>query len=145
MREGYSVSAAATVLRNGRVLAIKRRDSNEWQIPGGRVEIDESIAEACKREVLEETGSSIEVGNITGVYHHRQLHVVAFVFSATPVHGSTNLSETEESREVAWLTVEQCVERMNPVFSQRVLDSVEAQSNRLIVPPLREHDGHQWL
>lgn len=40
----------------GRILFLKRRQSDYWSLPGGRIDPTESAAECCVREVLEETG-----------------------------------------------------------------------------------------
>jgi 8-oxo-dGTP diphosphatase len=43
----HSVSVAAAVVReNGRLLAIKRRDTGAWELPGGILELDETFEEA---------------------------------------------------------------------------------------------------
>ena len=65
----WSVSAAtATLDSHNRVLLQRRRDTGEWQLPGGVVDLGESPWEAAERETLEETGVTVEVGSIVGVY-----------------------------------------------------------------------------
>jgi ADP-ribose pyrophosphatase YjhB (NUDIX family) len=57
------------------VLMIKRNQAPAlglWSIPGGKQEAGESLAEACKREVAEETGLDIEVKHIVAVVERRQ-------------------------------------------------------------------------
>jgi ADP-ribose pyrophosphatase YjhB (NUDIX family) len=49
----------------GRVLLVERRNppgAARWTVPGGRVELGETLAEACAREVREETGLVVAVG-----------------------------------------------------------------------------------
>ena len=53
---------------NGEVLLQKRADCNKWGFPGGALELGETPQMAAKREVKEETGLDIEVGNLIGVY-----------------------------------------------------------------------------
>lgn len=43
----------------GKILLVKRADKKGWGIPAGNVELDESIVEAARREVFEETGLSV--------------------------------------------------------------------------------------
>jgi 8-oxo-dGTP diphosphatase len=50
------------------MLAIKRADNGEWVLPGGIVELDDDPGETVWREVLEETGVTIEPVQLTGVY-----------------------------------------------------------------------------
>lgn len=52
--EGRAVDAA--VLRNGKILLIRRTDGTGWALPGGFVDLDESDADAMRRELYEETG-----------------------------------------------------------------------------------------
>jgi ADP-ribose pyrophosphatase YjhB (NUDIX family) len=65
------VSVGAVVLDRGdRVLLVKRGQAplkGEWSLPGGVVEVGETLADALTREVLEETGIEIEVGPVLEV------------------------------------------------------------------------------
>jgi 8-oxo-dGTP pyrophosphatase MutT (NUDIX family) len=59
----HSVSAGAAVIReDGRMLAIRRADNGEWVPPGGIVELDENPRDTARREVLEETGVTVQPG-----------------------------------------------------------------------------------
>jgi 8-oxo-dGTP pyrophosphatase MutT (NUDIX family) len=52
----HSVSVAAVVTDNDeRVLVVQRRDNGQWQIPGGILELDQSVHAGVRREVREET------------------------------------------------------------------------------------------
>ena len=50
------------------VLLTRRSDNGRWCFPGGALDPGESAAEACAREVLEETGLAVRVGRLIGVY-----------------------------------------------------------------------------
>lgn len=52
----------------GEVLLQKRGDRNQWGFPGGAMELGESIEETVKREIYEETGLTVEVEHLIGVY-----------------------------------------------------------------------------
>jgi 8-oxo-dGTP diphosphatase len=62
------VSATAFIRENGRVLLQRRSDNGYWNLPGGGLELGESLAQACLREVREETGLEIEIVRLIGVY-----------------------------------------------------------------------------
>ena len=76
--------------RGDKVLLTRRADNGRWCLPGGAVEAGESVAEACEREVWEETGLRVQVARLLGVYSnpHRLLeyadgnryHLVALNF-----------------------------------------------------------------
>jgi 8-oxo-dGTP diphosphatase len=59
------------VLVEGKVVLVKRAHEpllGEWNLPGGGVELGETLAQACAREVLEETGLVVEVGPIIEIF-----------------------------------------------------------------------------
>lgn len=60
----------------GRILMQQRQDNGTWSYPGGRLEIDETVEEGARREVLEECG--LEVGEMTllGVFSGKALNHV---------------------------------------------------------------------
>ncbi len=67
MDSDYSVfprpCVGAVVFKDSRVLLVKRKNPPSkgcWAIPGGRVELGESLKQAAQREILEETGIHIE-------------------------------------------------------------------------------------
>jgi 8-oxo-dGTP diphosphatase len=135
----HSVSVAAVVTDNeGRVLVVQRRDNGDWQIPGGVLELNESIPAGVRREVEEETGLLVEPERLTGVYKNLRLAVVALVFRARLVGGTA--TTTEESANVDWWTADQITERMGETFAVRVLDALDAQD-----VAVRLHDGVRLL
>lgn len=52
----------------GEVLLALRRDNGLWCIPGGHVDLGETLAQACLRELEEETGLKAEVLRLVGIY-----------------------------------------------------------------------------
>jgi 8-oxo-dGTP pyrophosphatase MutT (NUDIX family) len=94
----------------GRVLLQRRRDTGEWGVIGGNIELDETVEEAARREVREETG--LEVGALTlvdvvaGPRFQRTypngdvVHAVGAVFATSDVRGEPrpDMSEGVELR-----------------------------------------------
>ena len=68
--------SAAIFDEQKRVLLTKRQDNGQWCLPSGGLEPGESAAEACEREVLEETGLSVRTKRLVGVYSHPDQLVV---------------------------------------------------------------------
>ena len=135
----HSVSAGAAVIReDGRVLAIRRADNGEWAPPGGVVELHEDPRDTVRREVLEETGVTVEPGQLTGVYKNMRIGVVSLVFRCQPLSGTHH--PTEEAIEVAWLDRDQITERMTSAFAIRLTDALDASE-----PRVRIHDGRELL
>jgi len=107
------VGVGAVVVRSGRALIIRRAHEprqGEWSLPGGHVELGESLIDTVRREVKEETGLEVHPGPIIETFDrvHRdpdgriRFHfvIVDFVCEAPngdPVAGS-------DAEAVAWVT-----------------------------------------
>jgi 8-oxo-dGTP pyrophosphatase MutT (NUDIX family) len=76
---GVRPSASAVIFdRRGRLLLQQRSDGGQWGLPGGSVEIGESVHDAVIREVREETGLRVTVRRLVGVYSDPALQVVRY-------------------------------------------------------------------
>ena len=65
------VGVGAVIIENEHVLLIKRAKEpllGEWSIPGGLLELGETLRQAAVREALEETGLVVETADLLGVY-----------------------------------------------------------------------------
>ncbi|WP_250286384.1 NUDIX hydrolase [Frankia sp. CiP1_Cm_nod2] len=71
-----SVTAVVTD-PDGRILMVHKTDNDLWALPGGGMDLGESIADAAVRETKEETGIDIEVTGLIGVYTNPR-HVLAY-------------------------------------------------------------------
>jgi 8-oxo-dGTP pyrophosphatase MutT (NUDIX family) len=107
--------SAVVVDDAGRLLLQRRQDNGLWALPGGGLEVGESVGEAVIREVVEETGYQVEPTYVIGVYSDPK-HVFAYddgevrqefsVCIAAHVTGG-HLKVSNESTEVAWFTPEE--------------------------------------
>ncbi|MED4016281.1 NUDIX hydrolase [Sutcliffiella cohnii] len=61
MMQKFIVTSAAVVLNDQNRILLKQDPKRGWELPGGQVEQDETIKNACVREVKEETGIDIEI------------------------------------------------------------------------------------
>jgi 8-oxo-dGTP pyrophosphatase MutT (NUDIX family) len=76
---GVRAAVAAVIFdRRGRLLLQQRSDGGQWGLPGGSVEIGESVHDAVIREVREETGLHVTVRRFVGVYSDPALQVVRY-------------------------------------------------------------------
>lgn len=108
----------------GKILMIKSPDRG-WEIPGGQVEVGEDLIQALKREVKEEAGIDIEVGNLRTVSSNLENRVqpdgispigsiVNMAFTGKAISGK--LTTSEESLEVAWFDRENILEIIGKDF-----------------------------
>jgi ADP-ribose pyrophosphatase YjhB (NUDIX family) len=135
----HSVSAAGIVLDDTgrRVLLIQRRDNGRWEPPGGVLELGETIEDAVRREVEEETGAKVQVERLTGVYKNMNRGIVALVFRCHLL--SEPLPQTNEASTVAWHEVETISDLMPPAYGARVLDAISDGVH------IRSHDGENSI
>lgn len=97
---------------DGAILLIRRSDNDNWALPGGAMDLGESLPDAAVRETVEETGIDVEVTGIVGLYTDPR-HVILYtsdnevrqefsvVLTARPGGGTPTPSA--ESTEVRWL------------------------------------------
>jgi ADP-ribose pyrophosphatase YjhB (NUDIX family) len=130
----HSVSVAGIVVDvQERILAVRRRDNDQWEAPGGILELNESFEDGVCREITEETGITVQVERLTGVYKNMSRGVVALVFRCSHLQGSAKA--TDEASEVRWITRQEAAALMTPAFAVRVLDAFETGA------AVRTHDG----
>ena len=96
----------------GEVLMIRRSDNDNWAVPGGAIDLGESMVEAAIRETREESGIECQITGIVGIYTDPR-HVILYtsngevrqefsiVLTASMAGGTPTPSD--ESREVTWV------------------------------------------
>lgn len=96
-------------MRDGRILLVKRGKEPAkglWSVPGGRLEHGEYIADAVAREVKEETGLDVAVGELLGVFEVvGDTHYVILDHIAT-VRGEERLRPASDAEEVRWVKLQ---------------------------------------
>ena len=126
----FRIAVSAVILEQGNVLLAHRRDIDWWNLPGGGMEIGETVDEALHREVLEETGLEVEIERLVGVYSKPQKHEVVLTFSCYVTGGT--LRETEETRECRYFAPDNLPSNTLPKHRQRIEDALLNQTSAII-------------
>ncbi len=127
--------------QDGKFLLTKREDNGQWCLPGGAVEAGESVAEACIREVFEETGLNVRVKRLVGVYSHpdqlvmykdgNKAFIVAIHFEAEILGGELGLSN--ETTDFGFFALEEIADL--PFLGrhkERILDTLACHREAVI-------------
>jgi 8-oxo-dGTP pyrophosphatase MutT (NUDIX family) len=131
--EANSVVPSANVIvadDEGRILLIRRTDNDNYSLPGGSLDLGESIAQTAVRETEEETGIRCEITGLVGIYTNPR-HVIEYtsngevrqefsvVFTAHPIGGTVRTSS--ESSEVTWVLASEAQHLpMHPTMRKRI-------------------------
>ena len=119
-----------------KVLLTRRADNGKWCLPSGHMEAGESAVETCIREVKEETGLSVQVKRLVGIYTspHRLLqypdgnkfHLVALSFEAEMIDGE--LTTSDETTEFGYFSLPEIYELdMVQMHIERIEDALKEQ------------------
>jgi ADP-ribose pyrophosphatase YjhB (NUDIX family) len=126
------VPSANVVVVNdaGQILLIRRTDNGNWALPGGAVDLGESLPQAAVRETREESGIECEITGLSGIYTdpgHVLLYTsngevrqeFSIVLTARPTGGE--LTASDETSEVRWVAVHDLAEyKMDPSMQLRI-------------------------
>ena len=107
------IAVAGVVKKNGKILIVQRGDSDEylsglWEVPGGKREPSEKTIDGCKREVEEETGIKVKVGDPIGIFEYKvekseQIREVTQInFLVKPI-GKVEVKLSSEHKNFAWI------------------------------------------
>lgn len=138
-----SVGSSAVIFNPDRkkLLLTRRADNGQWCLPSGRLDPGESITECCIREVLEETGLTVEVVRLIGVYSSpheiveypdgNKVQIVSVCFEARIVSGELAVSDETLEFEYFDLKDTETIDLI-PNHRQRILDAFSSQKEPFI-------------
>lgn len=128
----HIVSAAVVATNAEDKVLLVRSPRRGWEMPGGQVEIGESLEAAARREVLEESG--IEVGDLVfcGVFQALDKSIVNALFRGRCIGGEPRPSE--ESLEVGFFDPAQALDLVTHAnFRERIALCLDPQKQPFFV------------
>jgi 8-oxo-dGTP diphosphatase len=126
----FRVAVSALIFDGERILLALRRDIEWWNLPGGGMESGETVDEALCREVREETGLLVEVGQLVGVYSKPQKQEVVLTFRCSVKNGTPIV--TEESLECRYFDLSNLPTKILPKHRERIEDALLHQSTAIL-------------
>jgi ADP-ribose pyrophosphatase YjhB (NUDIX family) len=105
------IAGAFVFDKDNRLLLQRRTDNGQWGLPGGFMELEETVQDTARREVFEETGLHLEKLDLFGVYsgpdydktfsNGDQVSMVQFIFTCKDFKGEVDLVESNpESMDI---------------------------------------------
>jgi len=100
-----------------RLLLVKRRDSGYWAMPGGTMELSDSVESCARREVREEAGLDVAITGMIGTYTDPATIIAysdgevrrefSILLAASPINAmSETLAHDDESTDVQWVSLD---------------------------------------
>ena len=132
----HLVSACGLVWKDGLVLLI-RDPKRGWELPGGTLEQGETVIDALKREIYEESGILCEPEHLTGLYQNLAVKdgygplegmmippIVNLAFICRYTGGEAVASDGSE--DACWVTPEEAVRMVtHPLYEKRLADMLK--------------------
>jgi len=117
----------------GRILLVRRADDGTWAIPGGRMDVGESVTDCARRELREETGHDVDITGVLGVYSdpshqtHRypdgqRAQFVGVVFEGRL--GTKVGDPDDEVTELGWFTADDLPRDLFPADAPTIGDAL---------------------
>ena len=133
------VGVGAVIVHQGRAVIVQRGSEplqGQWSIPGGALELGETLRQCAVREALEETGLQVEAGEVLGVFDavyrepdgRIQYHYVLIDFACRLLGG--DLRAGGDALQARWVTLEELTDYPIAETARKVLTKALVNSNQ---------------
>jgi 8-oxo-dGTP diphosphatase len=129
MHEHIVTSVVAVIVDERERVLLTRRSippfKNMWVMPGGKIDLGEPILSALKREVDEEVGLEVEVGELIDVFEHLTpgedaCHYIILFYRCRPLHVEVDHNH-DEVAEIAWVPYRELEQYQMPEGTRYIL------------------------
>ncbi len=110
------------IIEDGKIILLYREDEGHWEVPGGKVEAEESPTEAAVRETKEEIGISVELRRpfYSGEFQHNEDLFLWHGYLAEITEGKPGLQE-DKFTELKWIGSEE-LEKLDLAPNLRMIE-----------------------
>lgn len=125
-------AAAVAIVNENKILMLKRMDNEKWTLPGGTMELNESLIDCAVREVKEETGLNVQITDVIGTYTDPDIRIeysdgevrreFTIVYFGTASNGEVLIDD--ESSAYAWIPIESIMEYQMATSQKKRIEDV---------------------
>lgn len=101
-------------------------DRKKWSLPSGVLDYEEGMNEGAIREVKEETGLDIDLGDVIGIYHAVDKRQVVIAFRGIVVGGNLN-KRTGETTDAIYWNIDQLPENLRRIHRKVIKDALKSK------------------
>jgi ADP-ribose pyrophosphatase YjhB (NUDIX family) len=118
------LAASIAIIEKESILLIQREDFRVWGLPGGDVDPGESLAQAAVREAREETGLTVELTRLVGMYSLvGNAHTLVTAVFAARVTGGKLRPDPREIADASWFRADALPDDLMWWHRQRIADA----------------------
>ncbi|GIP35690.1 NUDIX hydrolase [Paenibacillus sp. J2TS4] len=114
-----------------KILMVKNKDNDQWSLPGGAVEGNETLEMAAIREAKEETGLDIKVFGVVAVneamLEKHDEHVLFITFRAEITGGQQEIVRPDEITDIQWIDVKES-DALMPFYKEGLSEIVRREA-----------------
>lgn len=118
--KNFHISVGALITKSNKLLFHHRTDKDLWDLPSGGVKNNETIFQALKREVKEETGLNIKPLRIVGVYQNYEMRIIYLLFTVKVISGK--LTKNKEADDFKYFDYKKLPKNLYPLIRERILN-----------------------
>lgn len=125
-------AAAVAIINHNKILMLKRIDNGKWTLPGGTMELNESLINCAVREVREETGLNVRLTDVIGTYTDPEIRIeysdgevrreFTIVYYGTVLN--SNVIIDDESSAYAWIPIDSVMEYPMAVSQKKRIEDI---------------------